>query len=227
MKRLSFLLAVWLLAVVPASAEERPAAALSRYTETTPYVEAEVSWERFDIPEADARSDELVAHIVASFRRVAGELAREMKAGGFDFRPCELNMNGKISGNRRTAGILWQIYEYTGGAHGNLTLKTQNYALPEGKSLAFKDLFRNPEKALEQVSLLARQNLKTRGLPADMVESGTEPEESNFKVFLLDNDGIILYFEPYQVAPWSEGVITMRIPLRKLEKAGPKLQYWN
>lgn len=60
-----------------------------------------------------------------------------------------------------------------------------------------------------------------------MVESGTEPEESNFKVFLLDNDGIILYFEPYQVAPWSEGVITMRIPLRKLEKAGPKLQYWN
>ena len=59
-----------------------------------------------------------------------------------------------------------------------------------------------------------------------MVKPGTMPEEKNFSVFLLEPEGLTIYFEPYQVAPWSEGTIMVTLPLKALSPAKPRMEYW-
>ena len=232
MKSLPLALACCLLfaaASIPAAASE-PAA--SKYTEHSALLNIEVSWQRFDMSRPDEASDSLVQNAVKAFRTSAQEeyLALEdLRKSDPDFvqHPYEMVLTGTISGNGRTAGVLWQDYQYLGGAHGNLAVIAQNSTVPEGKALELADLFGRPDTALRLLSEQARRELLGRGLPPDMVSPGTEPELENFQTFLLTEDGITLYFSPYQVAPWSEGVVTVTLPIDSLAEAEPHAEYWK
>ena len=232
MKSLPLALACCLLfaaASIPAAASE-PAA--SKYTEHSALLNIEVSWQRFDMSRPDEASDSLVQNAVKAFRTSAQEeyLALEdLRKSDPDFvqHPYKMVLTGTISGNGRTAGVLWQDYQYLGGAHGNLAVIAQNYTVPEGKALELADLFGRPDTALRLLSEQARRELLGRGLPPDMVSPGTEPELENFQTFLLTEDGITLYFSPYQVAPWSEGVVTVTLPIDSLAEAEPHAEYWK
>ena len=58
-------------------------------------------------------------------------------------------------------------------------------------------------------------------------QAGTTPDAENFQVFLLEKDGLTVYFNPYQVAPWSEGVPSVGLTLRELTDARPKSAFWK
>ena len=60
-----------------------------------------------------------------------------------------------------------------------------------------------------------------------MVTPGTEPKKENFRTFRLEKDGITFYFDPYQVASWADGVITVTLSLSELAEAGPNPSFWN
>ena len=230
MKFLSLILALGLtLAATPASAGGN---AVSKYTEESPSMKLEVTWQRFGLPLPDRESDAVVSHAVASFRAIAEEQQtdfRELQAKDPTFTPhvCEMVLEGTLAGNGRMTGILWKSYQYLGGAHGNLILSARTYTNPGGKHVTLQDLFRDPEKALQLMSELSRKKLLQRDLPPDMVKEGTEPDIGNFQTFLPEKDGLTLYFSPYQVAPWSEGVVTVTLTLEELAAAGPCASYWK
>ena len=227
MKLLPLALAACLL--LPALSVQAADRAVSTYTETSPAMNIKVSWERFGLPLPDRFSDAMVAEAVAAFRVAADEeyegmmQSREPEARF----PLEMNLEGTIYDNGRTACILWENYQYLGGAHGNLALYSRNYRLPEGTPLEFDDVFREPEKALLLVSALSRSKLLQRDLPESMVTPGTEPKKENFQTFRLEKDGITFYFAPYQVASWADGVITVTLSLSELAEAGPNPSFWN
>jgi len=50
-----------------------------------------------------------------------------------------------------------------------------------------------------------------------MLESGTRPTLQNFKNFAFGDDGLILFFENYQVAPYFYGSFQVKIPYSKLD----------
>ena len=60
-----------------------------------------------------------------------------------------------------------------------------------------------------------------------MLESGTKPDILNFDLFALSREGLIIYFPPYQVAPYSEGYLTVTIPLERLRPFAPQLALWG
>ena len=203
--------------------------AVSTYTETSPVMTIKASWERFGLSLPDGMSDAMVAEAVADFRSIAEkEYEGMLKSREEEARfPLEMNLQGTISDNGRTACILWENYQYIGGAHGNVVMHARNYRLPEGTPVGFDDMFREPERALHLISALARGQLLQRGLPESMVEPGTEPERENFQTFRLEKDGITFYFDPYQVAPWSEGVVTVTLSLSELAGASPNMRCWK
>ena len=77
------------------------------------------------------------------------------------------------------------------------------------------------------MSELTRKKLLEQELPQDMVEAGTAPEEENFSTFLLEEDGLTVYFNPYQVGPWAAGVVTVTLPLKELAAAQPVMSFWK
>ena len=126
--------------------------------------------------------------------------------------------------------IIWKTASYTGGAHGNLEITTTTYDMKSGALIDLYDVFENLDTALDVMSGYCTKAL-TKSLGDmyndDMLSSGTAPEAENFSSFALTPEGIRIFFQPYQVAPWAAGPQVVDIPLDALADAGPHLSLWG
>lgn len=118
-----------------------------------------------------------------------------------------------------TNHLLWSyamdVYEYTGGAHGNRYLLIQNYDLQTGDAVSEQDLFIDdyyePLKALLLETLIAqtdeaetKKDLRRLGYSiADVV-----PNEN----FYVTSEGITYVYNPYEIAPYAMGCIQISLP---------------
>ncbi|WP_295636845.1 DUF3298 and DUF4163 domain-containing protein [uncultured Mailhella sp.] len=225
-----FFLSLFLALAAHAAAAGEPA--LSTYTEQSSDLNVKASWQRFGLALPDRESDDLVRRFVDDFREAAEQDRKELRAmkeksPDMPEHMFEMDIEGTIHGNGKVTGMLWKAYQYAGGAHGNLLVLSRNYVSSNGRSVGLHDLFRRPEKALALMSELTRKKLLEQELPQDMVEAGTAPEEENFSTFLLEEDGLTVYFNPYQVGPWAAGVVTVTLPLKELAAAQPVMSFWK
>ena len=128
--------------------------------------------------------------------------------------------------------LTFELWTYTGGAHGNLDIITLNYSLLTGRRLELVDLFDDPDEALRLMSVWAFQVLSRR-LPLigesalQMLKDGTSPDAQNFSSLTLTPEGIVIQFQPYQVAPWSAGAQAVEMPSEQLSAAGPLSVIWG
>ncbi|MBP3730705.1 MAG: DUF3298 domain-containing protein [Mailhella sp.] len=227
---LSFLL---LFAPLSASGTEQSDIPSARYALTIPHGHIKASWQKTGLKEADDFAEAKVKEEAEQFKARVEALDEESQPMGMAMPECELSVTAAVSAGGKTIGVLWATYEYLGGGHGSLGLESRIYFQQNSSKdqnvrlLGLKDLFRDPRAAIEIFSEFSREELTRRGLDPSMVEAGTVPVPENFLVFLLDDDGILLFFEPYQVAPWADGTIRLHIPLDRLKKASPKLSYWK
>ena len=106
------------------------------------------------------------------------------------------------------------VYEYTGGAHGNRYLLIQNYDLQTGDAVSEQDLFIDDYyeqlKTLLLEALIAqtdeaetRKDLRRLGYSvADVV-----PNEN----FYVPDEGITYVYNPYEIAPYAMGCIQISL----------------
>ncbi len=205
-----------------------------RYALTLPHGKIKASWQKSGVKEIDGFAEQKVKQETEDFRNRLSELETGLQAMNMEIPPCELNITAAISSGGKTIGVLWAVYEFLGGSHGVLNLETRIYSvspLKDGKRnvkpVRLSDLFRNVRSALEIFSSFSREELLRQGFNPSMVEPGTAPVAENFKLFLLNDQGLTLFFEPYQVAAWADGTIRLNIPLDKLKRADPVLSYWK
>lgn len=113
--------------------------------------------------------------------------------------------------------------QYTGGAHPSNTIYTITYDKKENKLLTISDLVNKNVNLLVILSKESRELLKkypsfkTPYFIEDMLLEGTSPKTENFRNFAFSKEGLILFFEQYQVAPYSEGSFRVVIPYNKLK----------
>ena len=193
-------------------------------------------WPILHITDIDDESAALVKTQVAQFEEFAAELMADLAS--MDPKtappPCtyEISIDYTLSSpSDRAVSILWEIWQYTGGAHGDLNLISNSYDIKTGFPLLLEDVFVDPALALVQFSSVARRELASRNTDeqslGDMYLAGTEPEEENFSVFTLTPGGVRVHFPPYQVGPWSAGVQSVDVSLADLASARPKAVYWG
>lgn len=131
--------------------------------------------------------------------------------------------------NPDVISIMFNVYSYTGGAHGGLLIDVQNYDLKSGKRLELKDLFADPDKAiaiLSQISALKLRETLGEDAEEEMINEGTAPEPDNFANLSLLPDGVAVEFQPYQVGPWAIGQQHVNVSLEELAPAGPNPSIW-
>ena len=91
------------------------------------------------------------------------------------------DLTGLFELSRPSEGVVsltFNVYSYSGGAHGNLEITCLNYDLRAGRRLSLADMFKNPEKALQLMSAWSRKELaRTLGEDADedMIRDGVAP----------------------------------------------------
>ena len=111
---------------------------------------------------------------------------------------------------------------YTGGAHPNNTIHTITYNKEKNQIITISNLAKDNADLLKILSEESRAILKkypsfqTSYFQKDMLMEGTEPRLENFRNFAFSKEGLIIFFEQYQVAPYSDGSFRVVIPYQKL-----------
>lgn len=113
--------------------------------------------------------------------------------------------------------IIYDEYSYLGGAHGSPLTKTLTYSKKNNKVVNIEEASGIP---LDKISHMCYEVLldmfdQDGFRDLDWLQTGTEPVEENFSSFAITEDGnyLIVYFNPYQVAPYSYGILSVKIEI--------------
>ena len=112
-------------------------------------------------------------------------------------------------------------YEYSGGAHPNLYSHFLNYDVKTNRVLTYNDIFvENAEDAL--------LNIITRHLLGNYFAESLEELAEKSGIFtdqifvsrnvFLTGDHIVFHYNPYDIAPWSEGIISVKVRVQELAR---------
>lgn len=120
--------------------------------------------------------------------------------------------------------ILFESEYFTGGAHPWHTQDTFNYNVANKQFLQLKDLFKPNSKYLTAVSDYCYNTLKYQlefkdddQVQLDWLKHGTAPTIKNYRHWTLQKDGLLIYFDEYQVAAYVFGRPTVLIPFTALQ----------
>ena len=117
--------------------------------------------------------------------------------------------------------IVLYFEEFTGGAHPIHFIKTFVYDKETNKLLTIDDLLTQNKNLLNELSTIVRKELLKIPKYQDpivksMLLDGTKPTKENFSKFALTKDGLKVYFDYYQIAPYYYGNSELTIPYKDL-----------
>ncbi len=107
-----------------------------------------------------------------------------------------------------------------GAAHPNSFYKTLNWHIVRASDIPVSSLFQSEADWVSRFSTLAITDLERQfadagedfeALSTD-IRQGAGPKAENFTAWTMDQDGITLHFEPYQVAAYAAGPQHVEIP---------------
>ncbi len=114
-------------------------------------------------------------------------------------------------------GFSVEIYTYTGGAHGMTTTSYTVVDLNSGKSLLLSELFAESDYHLIN-RMLCQQLADDLGTSVDRLEEKFY-QPDNIVVddnFMISDTGITWLFNPYDIAPYSNGTTRITLPYRAI-----------
>ena len=136
---------------------------------------------------------------------------------GFPFRPFDAVMAYETPYNKNcTLSIYYDLYEYTGGAHGITVRHSDTWDLKSGYIMPLSEFY--PKKANY------RQALKEEAIrqAEEQIKSGNNyyfddyakqiAKNFNPSAFYLENEGLVIYYQLYTIAPYSSGIVTFSNP---------------
>jgi len=112
---------------------------------------------------------------------------------------------------------------FDGAAHPNSYSLTFNYDLAAGQQLNLHQLFLPGSDYLGPIATYCKTQLASRDIA--YFEGGAEPVLENYRNWNITSDGLLISFDPYQVAAYAAGPQTVLIPYAELiaiiDPAGP------
>ena len=118
--------------------------------------------------------------------------------------------------------IVLYISYFAGGAHPNYEIKTINYNKSTNKFIDINALINMDKDILNKLSIYSREYFSNNDMfndkvVFDMMIDGTKSIKDNYKYFNITSDGLIIYFNRYQIAPYDYGDYSITIPYNYLD----------
>ena len=138
--------------------------------------------------------------------------------GGFGAKTWEDHVNGYFSGRyKQYLSYMVELYSDRGGAHGISTMTPVVFDKKTGEIVPeeafFADGYREPVAALLQAHLPEALEGDEEALAA-VSDPGLVVPNGLYEV---TKDGVTWYYQPYVIAPFSVGVISISIPWNELK----------
>lgn len=135
----------------------------------------------------------------------------------FPFMPYEALMVYTITYNRLcTISLYFDAYQYTGGAHGITVRTSDTWDLKAGDRMQlsgfFPEGFKYREYIFEQIDAQIRE--MTESGENYFFEDSAELVRQTFNEssFYLTEQGVVIYFQQYDIAPYSSGIVEFTLP---------------
>lgn len=146
----------------------------------------------------------------------AKEVYEYNKQNGYPIMVFEIYMTYEITYNSNNIVSLYvDEYIFSGGAHGNTIRTSQNWDFRIGKQIPLKCFFKNNPNYVQNI--LTQINNKI----TEDIQNGNDVYFGDyccltvnaFKVenYYLQNGYIVIYFQQYDIAPYSSGILTFNI----------------
>ena len=125
--------------------------------------------------------------------------------------------------DERLISIHFGRSEYTGGAHPNHWSFTLNFDRRNSRELKLADIFEPNSNYLKTISDYAIADLKKQqeelSYDEDWIKEGAGAKAENFESWNLTSKGLMISFDPYQVAAYAAGGFTVIVPFEKFGTA--------
>lgn len=111
---------------------------------------------------------------------------------------------------------------YSGGMHGNISCIAANYDMTTGDVLTFGSIMHEnaqKEDFIEIVISYLKEHAEEYYLYEDFetaVRQRLSGDENQYEDFFFTTTGLNFFFSPYEIAPYSSGIITVEIPYSDL-----------
>jgi len=201
------------------ASSEKVYAVTKQFSEKETYVDANILYPSFPDCEPLSRTiKDAVLGSYATFKKDAPELWKEYddarRSTDIDSAettsPFTYSVECTVYKDESYISVLVETYTFIGGAHGSTELSSYTYDVRDGTYPTVEQL---TGKTDEELSTYCRENLKQTLGDYLWVDQGTQPESKTFSVFTCRNGEIIIYFGQYEVAPYSEGIQTVVVPM--------------
>lgn len=141
-------------------------------------------------------------------------------SNGFPVREYEVVVKYELTYNQDCVISLYiDRYEYTGGAHGMTNRSADTWSLDKGKRMLLSDFFPGQKDYIELIINNINNQIKNQ------IENGNDyyfddyenlvRENFNERNFYIVPDGVTIFFQLYEIAPYSSGIMTFLIPFEK------------
>jgi len=153
---------------------------------------------------------------------LAVETYKDSLANNFPFHPYEAYMEYKITYNQDGFLSLYiDKYEYTGGAHGNTVRSSDTWELCNGAHIPlycyFKPEANYKELLIEEIIRQADENMDTDTPPYFEDYRKLIVENFNPLSYYLTPEGLSIYYQQYEIAPYATGIVVFTIPYSIVE----------
>lgn len=163
------------------------------------------AYPEFGIPNIDAEIKSYIQKAVSDFKTENSE--------PYPGQPVKnsFGSNYRVVRGPETVSVIMNIETYTGGAHGNLVIKTFVYSTTSER-LSIGSFFKPGSNYLTKLSTLTRAALAEKSSDESWDDEGTAPVSENFEAFYIGETGkLVIVFQPYQVGPWVVGTPSVEL----------------
>lgn len=159
---------------------------------------------------------ELQEYCETELFKEAKELYEYNEANDYPVMVYEIILDYKVTyQNNWMVSLYTDEYMFLGGAHGNTKREAQNWNLQSGRQIILKELF--PDNPYYIIDILKEINNQI----AKQIEAGENQyfdnycqlvqENFRFENFYMVPEGVTIFFNQYEIAPYSSGIPKFKI----------------
>ncbi len=148
-------------------------------------------------------------------------------ANQFPIRQFEAYVDYQVTYNRNCAlSLYFDQYEYAGGAHGLTIRSSDSWNIQKSRKIELADLFPSREHLKEQLadSIISQIDAVYHKEEGIYFEDYAKLVSDTLKInqFYLTPEGVVLYFQEYDIAPYASGLPTFLLPYAAGGPQAPK-----
>lgn len=138
-----------------------------------------------------------------------------------DDKKCSFDITFNQYEYKSYISFAFEAVEYLQAPHPNSYFFTVIYDTNKNKIIEIEDLIKENPEFLKKISnesykiLKDNKNIKEYSTDENL-KDGLKPIKSNFENIVFDKDKIIVFINPYQVAPYVAGNFEVKIPYGKI-----------